>query len=261
MLAQEQEEKYKEPAVDLADVDFTYDTGTAALRHLTCRIYHGEITAIVGPSGSGKSTLLRIISGLLPPTGGSVQVTKRAAASGPDVAMVFQEDVVLPWLSVRSNVGLHSRFSRNRSDPADLDALIGMMGLLDFAEASPRELSGGMRRRVGVLQPLASDPSVLLMDEPFTSVDEPTRIAIHQDLRKLLKKVGMTAVLVTHDLAEAVSISDRVLIVSKRPAAITQDIPIPLGVERDMLELRQETRYLELYGHAWEMLRAEIEKR
>jgi NitT/TauT family transport system ATP-binding protein len=247
-------------AVTLEDVSFSYGDGHPVLDRFSCTIGRGEIVAVVGPSGCGKSTLLRLVSGLLVPSHGAVSVHTENLSGSRTVTMVFQEDVLLPWLNVRRNVGMSGAFMRLGKGEIGqrVDHLLALVGLSAYGHFYPRQLSGGMRRRIGVLQPLAAHPSVLLMDEPFSSIDEPTRILIHNDVRRLLKELGTTTVLVTHDLAEAVSLSDRVVIVSTRPSRVVRELPVELGEERNILELRQDPAYLEIYAQLWESLKREI---
>jgi NitT/TauT family transport system ATP-binding protein len=247
-------------AVTVDDVAFSYGVGLPVLDGFTCSVRRGEILSVVGPSGCGKSTLLRLIGGLLLPSSGRVALHNGLTDTGRSVAMVFQEDVLLPWLSVRRNVAMAGTFARTDKSVmrARVDELLSLVGLSAYADFYPRQLSGGMRRRIGVLQPLAAHPEVLLMDEPFSSIDEPTRILIHNDVRRLLKRLGTTTVLVTHDLAEAVSLSDRVAVVSGRPSHVVAEHSIDLGTDRNMLELRQERAYLDTYRELWEALRHEI---
>jgi NitT/TauT family transport system ATP-binding protein len=248
-------------AAVLRGVTYSYPDGTKTLDDFSCEVGRGEIIAIIGPSGCGKSTLLRVLTGLVQPQQGEAEV-----AAGPDgrpgnTTMVFQEDVLLPWLSVRDNVGLYAKFSGQRGRKVDdwVKSLLTMMRLDDRIDAFPGQLSGGMRRRVGVLQPLAASPTLLLLDEPFSSVDEPTRIAILGDLRSLLRELRTSAVLVTHDLAEAISVSDRILIVTKRPMHMARAFDVDLGETRDLFAIREDPAYLALYREAWEALRKEIQ--
>jgi len=252
-------------AIELVRVGYSYPNGVQAVDDISLAFPIGTITSIIGPSGCGKSTLLRMLAGLATPGSGSIRRSEQADGRLP-VSMVFQDDVLLPWLTVRRNVALSNelRFGRRgkrhgaESEGADVDRLLSMVGLADFHSAHPAELSGGMRRRVGVLQALQPLPSVLLLDEPFSSVDEPTRIGIHQDVRVLLNQFGITGILVTHDLAEAISLADRVVLLSQRPASIVASYDIPFGTERDMRQLRDTDAFLTLYGTIWERLGEEI---
>jgi ABC-type nitrate/sulfonate/bicarbonate transport system ATPase subunit len=171
--------------------------------------------------------------------------------------MVFQDDTVLPWLTVLDNVGLHFRFThgffwkRNKELVDSAMRLLKMTGLQDYADAYPEQLSGGMRRRVAVLTAVASLPDFLLMDEPFSALDEPTRIEVHDGAYKIVREFGVSTVLVTHDLAEAISLSDRVLLLSKSPARIVSSYQIPFPIGRDVHQLREQSEFLDLYGRIW----------
>lgn len=243
------------PILRFAGTGFTYPTGVEAVRSVDLDVAAGEVVAIVGPSGCGKSTLLALAADLQAPSIGEVERTI------PDdgrhaVSMLFQQDTLLPWLRVRDNVTLYDRFHRGSSiEPARVDRLLRMVGLEDFAHVYPKELSGGMRRRAGFLQAIAPDPHVLLLDEPFSALDEPTRIGIHQEVFAVVRQLRTTVVLVTHDLAEAVSLADRVVILTNRPATVGSTVDVPFGDSRDMLALREDPEFLQLYGHLWHELR------
>jgi NitT/TauT family transport system ATP-binding protein len=251
-------------AMALRDVSFTYDTGLRALSGLTLEIPKARCLAVVGPSGCGKSTLLSLLAGLHRPDGGTLTYGAAAAETYSDrLAMVFQKDTLLPWLSVRQNVELYYRFNRQER-PSDLDArvheLMTMASLHGFERAYPHQLSGGMRRRVAFLAAVASMPDTLLLDEPFSSLDEPTRVAIHQDVFDIVRRIKSTMVLVTHDLAEAISLSDEVVILTNRPARVFRRFTIPFGEERNIVELRQDPVFLELYGTLWAELGRQIKQ-
>lgn len=198
-------------AVQLEDVGFTYPNGTVAIESVSLQLRRAEVLGIVGPSGCGKSTLLQLMSGLARPTSGTV-TEDLGSGRGVPIAMVFQTDTLLPWLTVRENVLLYTKFrkfglnSRKRERAERADELIEMVGLTKFARNYPYQLSGGMRRRLAFLVGVAAEPSLLLLDEPFASVDEPTRVQIHQDVLRIVRQLQMTVVLVTHDLAESLSL-------------------------------------------------------
>lgn len=205
--------------------------------------------------------MLQLLSGLAAPTSGSVELKLDASSGRHDVAMVFQQDTLLPWLTVTQNVGLYYRFHppKNR-EPVDeeIKRLIAMIGLEQFADAYPSQLSGGMRRRVAFLAGVAAMPQLLLLDEAFSSVDEPTRVMIHQEVLRIVRELDMTTVLVTHDLAEAISLSDQVVIFSARPGRVATMYEIPFGEDRNVLELRDRPEFLELYGQLWHDLSQQI---
>ncbi len=218
----------------------------------------GEVTAIVGPSGCGKSTMLALLAGLATPTAGAIEL-KPSTRGGHPLSMVFQQDTLLPWLTVEDNVALHFRFCGGRRQAkAEIDALLKMIGLDGFARAYPRQLSGGMRRRAAFLAGIAPKPNVLLLDEPFSSVDEPSRVRIHQEVLGIVNRFKTTTVLVTHDLAEAITLSNRVAIFSARPGRVVEIHEIPFGEDRDVLRLRDNPGFLELYGHLWHELSTQI---
>lgn len=251
--------------VALRDVGYVYRNGTVALEGINLSIKRGEIVTIVGPSGCGKSTLLRIIAGLTDPTSGSVTKPEDTTEGRSPLTMVFQQDTLLPWLTAAQNVGLYSRFlpfrerGRERVERnSRVKELVDLVGLTPFANAYPYQLSGGMRRRLAFISAVAPLPTVLLLDEPFASVDEPTRIQIHQDILRIIHRLGMTVILVTHDLAEAASLSDRVMIMTRRPGRIMRLRTVPFGPEREMLDLRQSSQFLELYGALWHDLSQQL---
>jgi ABC-type nitrate/sulfonate/bicarbonate transport system ATPase subunit len=262
----------EDAAVRLGDVRFEYPRLTV-LDGISIDIPTGSIVGVVGPSGCGKSTLLSIISGLLDPTSGSVE--RNLGSDRHPLSMVFQKDTLLPWLTAAENVRMFSRFkehgvksrrfSRRKPGPRTskevderVDELLHLAHLSDSASLYPYQLSGGMRRRLAFLAAVAPDPQLLLLDEPFSSVDEPTRVGIHQDVFRIARMMKMTTILVTHDLAEAISLCDRVFILSKKPAIVAHTHVIPFGEDRMMLDIRATPEYLELYGRLWHDLSEEI---
>jgi NitT/TauT family transport system ATP-binding protein len=239
------------------DIDYSYD-GRPVLRAASLDLAEGEIVSLVGPSGCGKSTLLRLVAGLLDPDAGAV--TLRASTGRHPCSMVFQEDTLLPWLRVRDNAALFRKFDKAsaRSDDGRIDKLLAMVGLSDFARNYPYQLSGGMKRRLSVVQAVAALPAMLLLDEPFSALDEPTRIAVHAEVYAIIRESKVGTILVTHDLAEALCLSDRILLMSHRPSHIVSEQVVPFGSERDMTALRSNPEFLTLYGSLWGALSAEI---
>lgn len=222
-------EASRSPEVACMGLEKTFRSGgkvISAVGPLDIRFHPGETTALVGPSGCGKSTLLRLIAGLEVPTSGSVQiggekpieVTKRAG-----LAFAFQDAALLPWLTVRQNVALALKLARRVKDEGNVSRLIDLVGLNEFADTRPAELSGGMRQRAAIARCLVTEPSLLLLDEPFGAVDELTRARLNHDLPALWQKPGTTTLLVTHSISEAVEVSDRVIVFSPRPARIIGD--------------------------------------
>lgn len=248
--------------VSLSDITLRYPTGLEAIKGLSLDITRGSTTAIVGPSGCGKSTLLRIVAGLLQPTSGSISTEFDRQPDRHPVSFVFQEDTLLPWLTARANAGLFFRFHPDTISKAAarsrVNELLAMVGLEQFADAYPNQLSGGMRRRLAFLAGVAPNPQLLLLDEPFSSVDEPSRVQIHAEVRKVIEKWAMTTLLVTHDLAEAISLADRVVILSSRPARVHTMQVAALDRSIDILAMRNTPEYAEEYGKLWEALSSQI---
>ena len=232
------------PEVTLRGLTRAFGTGAGRLDALTAidlTFAAGQTTALVGPSGCGKSTILRLVAGLDTPTAGAVTIGGRTPAQvthDAGLAMAFQDAALLPWRTVRGNVGLALTLARRPADPAAVDRLIALVGLQGFEDHRPAELSGGMRQRAAIARCMATEPGLLLLDEPFGAVDELTRIRLNEDLPRLWQRRGATALLVTHSVAEAVLLSDRVVVLSARPARVVADIPIPLAHPR----LRDATR-------------------
>jgi nitrate/nitrite transport system ATP-binding protein len=246
--------------VRIRKVGVTFGSGAAsfeALRDVNLDIARGECVAIIGHSGCGKSTLLNLLAGLLMPgTGGLTCGYREIAGPGPDRAVVFQNHSLLPWLSCFDNVHLAvekvfgAREARAALRRRTLDAL-DMVGLAEAAAKRPHELSGGMKQRVGIARALAMQPKVLLMDEPFGALDALTRAALQDTLIRLHAQLGMTVVLITHDVDEAVLLADRVVMMTRGPGAtIGQILAVPLPRPRDRVTLAENADY----GHC----RAEV---
>jgi NitT/TauT family transport system ATP-binding protein len=247
-------------AASLHDVGFTYPNGTVALDGFSLALPAGQVTGIVGPSGGGKSTMLQLLAGLTAPTSGSIEFNVDRTPGRHDLSMVFQQDTLLPWLTVEENVSFYFKLhgGNRKAVAADVEKLIEMVGLTQFRKAYPKQLSGGMRRRVAFLAAVAPKPQLLLLDEPFSSVDEPTRVGIHQQVLGIFAELHTTAVLVTHDLAEAICLSNQVVILSARPGRVVSTYEIPFGEDRDVLELRNQPDFLKLYGELWHDLSEQI---
>jgi NitT/TauT family transport system ATP-binding protein len=228
-----------EPAVSLRGVSKTYDNGVMALGPLDLRVAKGEFVSLLGPSGCGKSTALRVIAGLAAPTAGDVEVVHHREANlpGEGIGFVFQEPTLMPWTSVRENVRLPLKLARLAAPQSDrrVTEALGRVGLAEFAESYPRELSGGMKMRVSLARALVTDPDILLMDEPFAALDEITRFRLNNDLLTLWRNLNKTVIFVTHSVFESVYLSQRVIVMTQRPgridAEIRIDTPEPRGEE------------------------------
>lgn len=251
--------------VTLDNVSYHYP-GTSAeiLEGLSFGVPLGSVVAIVGPSGSGKTTLLSLISELASPTSGTLTWSEELLSPMRHrLSMLFQTDTLLPWLTVEKNIGLHFTLTGQRKKFREarggmIQDLMSMAGLTGAEQRYPYQLSGGMKRRAAFLASVVPHPQLLLLDEPFASVDEPTRVSIHADIHKIIKQFNITVILVTHDLAEAVTLADKVVILSKSPAHVVSTQQIPFGDERDILGLRDDQRFLEIYGTLWEELSRQV---
>ncbi len=218
----------------LNNVRKRFDNGTEALAGLDFHVGDGEFVSLLGPSGCGKSTALRLIAGLIAPDSGDIAWT----GARPELGFVFQEPTLMPWADAQTNARLPldlRNIPRADANARAQDALT-RMGLKDFAHAYPRELSGGMKMRVSIARALAAAPKLLLMDEPFAALDEPTREALNDDLKRLAREDRITVIFVTHSVMEASYLSDRVLVMSPRPGRIKTQIVLPPG-PRDRLSI------------------------
>lgn len=233
-------------AVSLRDVTKVYDNGVAALGPLDLTVRAGEFVSLLGPSGCGKSTALRIMAGLNEPTFGTVQVAGRGARdrSRHTIGFVFQEPTLMPWATVRGNVQLPLDLVHLSGTDATtrVNQALAQVGLAEFAEVYPRELSGGMKMRVSLARALVTDPDILLMDEPFAALDEITRFRLNNDLLTLWRKLGKTVVFVTHSVFESVYLSQRVLIMTSRPGRIAREFRIDAAEPRGE-EFRTSAEY------------------
>ncbi len=232
------------------------------LQGVDLELGEGEFVGLVGPSGCGKSTLLRCVAGLVSPDSGSVSVFGRPVR-GPDpkVGILFQDDALLPWRTSRENVALPLRFrGASRRDARDQAAAwLSRVGLLGAAERYPGQLSGGMRKRVALAQVLAARPRLLLMDEPFASVDAIVRHFLEADVLRLVQEEGISVLLVTHDLEEAIALSDRVAVMSAGPAArVVREFAVPFGRPRDLVSVRSQPAFGRLVEAVWDALRSEV---
>nr|WP_235860585.1 ABC transporter ATP-binding protein [Roseibium suaedae] len=223
----------------LSGVSKVFSNGTTALQNMTMDIRQGEFISLLGPSGCGKSTVLRIIAGLGDPSSGTIEwPTSGHDASGkalPEISFVFQEPTLMPWATVFKNVWLPLRLkgiSKQEAHDRVMEAL-EMVGLAKFADAYPRELSGGMKMRVSIARALVTRPKILLMDEPFAALDEITRFKLNNDLLHLWEKFGWTVVFVTHSVFESVYLSNRIVVMAARPGRVVNDMLVDAPYPRE----------------------------
>ena len=237
-------------------------TEIQALANVNLSIRENEFVSIIGPSGCGKTTLLKIIDGLLSHDGGEILIKgRKVTGPGPERAVVFQTFALLPWRTVRENVSLALRFrGLGRREIADrVDPWLVRVGLAPFADNFPHELSGGMRKRTQLAQSLVVDPSVLLMDEPFGSVDAQTRQLLQEELLNLWQREQKTVIFVTHSMDEAVYLSDRVVVMTPRPGRVAEILDVPLSRPRAAGDVRRDPRFVDLTNYIWDSLKKAME--
>jgi NitT/TauT family transport system ATP-binding protein len=222
-------------------------------------VREGEFVTIIGPSGCGKSTLLHIMGGFIPADAGSIRVYGAAVnGPGPDRGMMFQEFALFPWKTVEGNVawGLEAQGFRKNEIKETVEAYLEMIGLTEFRNHYPAELSGGMKQRVALARVLAFNPKVLLMDEPFGALDAQTRETMQEEVTRLWERTHKTIVFVTHDIEEAVYLGDRVAVLSTRPGRIRQEVRIDLPRPRT-LEIKKSMQCHEYRNTIWDLIRSE----
>lgn len=227
------------------------------LADISFEISPGEFVAIVGPSGAGKTTLLRTISGLLPPDSGEVRCGARVVRDVPPwLSIVFQDygKSLFPWMTNKANVGLALPGVRKGERDSRVTRALELVGMAQVADHYPWELSGGMQQRVALARAICGDLSILIMDEPFASVDALTRTYLEDEVLRLWREIGFSAVLVTHDVGEAVYMADRVIVLSPRPARIVGEVPVDLARPRDHVKSRREARFGELYAEVMSLV-------
>jgi NitT/TauT family transport system ATP-binding protein len=233
-----------------------------AIRDVDLEVARGEFVTVVGPTGCGKSTTLSLISGLEPATQGTVTVNGEPVHGIPDgVGYMFQTDAVLPWKTVLDNVALGLRYRKVPAKQAAERARdwIARVGLSGFEDRYPHQLSGGMRKRVAMAQTLITEPSVLLLDEPFGALDVQTRELMQDELLRLWSGTGAAVVFVTHDLTEAIALADRVVVMTAGPATVKDVVTVGLPRPRKVEEIRLTEAFTDLYRRVWESLREEVE--
>ena len=252
--------------MSIDSIGMTFSTAgareVAALGNVSFQLHEHEILALVGPSGCGKTTLFNVIAGLLDPTRGSVHVNgKLVRGTAGHVGYMLQKDLLLPWRTVIENVvlGLEVRGVDAAAACATAMRLIDAYGLKGFEHSKPATLSGGMRQRVAFMRTLALDPDVILLDEPFSALDFQTRILLQGEVMKIIRERGKSAVLVTHDISEAITMADRILVLTHRPATVRNIHEIELSLaERDPVRIRKNPAYQAYFDLIWSELDIQI---
>jgi len=229
-----------------------------AISSIDLCVANGEFISIVGPSGCGKSTLLSILAGLIAPSAGDVKINgSNATSSRCQIGYMLQRDHLFPWRTILGNVllGLEIRGIATAENVAFAQSLLKKYGLADFAKRRPGELSGGMRQRAALIRTLATRPKILLLDEPFSALDYQTRLYVSDEIRGILAEENMTAILVTHDISEAIALSDRVVVLSARPAVVKNVHEIVLGMDtKSPIAARKSSKFPEYFDKIWKEL-------
>ena len=256
----------KKDMVSLKNVSLKYYTlegETHAVNDISFSVKQGEFIGIVGPSGCGKTTILSLIAGLIKPTKGEILVDgKKVEGPSTDVGYMLQQDHLFEWHTIMQNalLGLEIHGKTNRETKEKVERLLETYGLGEFKNHYPDQLSGGMRQRAALIRTLAVDPKILLLDEPFSALDYQTRLAMSDEVSTIIRKEGKTALLVTHDISEAISMSDRVIVLSKRPATIKSIHEIQLTSERDNpISHRQAPEFRQYFNTIWKELEVHVQ--
>lgn len=228
---------------------YTLKEETKVLENISFNVFEGEIVALVGPSGCGKTTLLNLICGLISPDEG--EVIRKGK-----VGYMFQKDQLFEWRTIYKNITIGPEISKMKIDDNKIINMLKKYDLYDFKDYYPKELSGGMRQRVALLRTLALDPDILLLDEPFSSLDYQTKIKVQEDMYKIIKEEKKTVILVTHDISEAISMADRIIVLTKRPTTIKSVHNIDLGLIEDKtpLKARSVDKYKDYFNLLWKEL-------
>jgi NitT/TauT family transport system ATP-binding protein len=252
--------------IDVRGLNKTFQlAGTAieAVRDISFNVRRGEFVALLGPSGSGKSTVLNMIATLIRPTSGQILIDGVAVVAGkatPNVGYVFQRDTLFPWRTVADNIGYGLQLAGvpEAERKARVAACVVQAGLGGFEQAYPSALSGGMRQRAALMRTLVVEPQILLMDEPFGALDTHTKIDMHEVLLRIWEREQQTVLFVTHDLGEALTLADRIILFSARPGTIKDVFEVDFPRPRDAVKVRETARYAELFQHIWHSLGEEF---
>ena len=240
-------------------------TAIEAVRDVSFSVRRGEFVALLGPSGSGKTTILNMIATLIKPSSGQILLDGKPVVAGkatPNVGYVFQRDTLFPWRTVADNIGYGLQLAgvAEAERKQRIAACVAQAGLQGFEQAYPSALSGGMRQRAALMRTLVVEPQILLMDEPFGALDTHTKIDMHEVLLKIWDREQQTVLFVTHDLGEALTLADRIILLSARPGIIKDSFEVDFARPRDAVRVRETPRYAELFQHIWHSLGEEFIK-
>ena len=233
-----------------------------ALRDISLTVNRGEFVVLVGPSGCGKTTFINAVSGLIEPWEGTIEVNGRPVTGpGPDRAMVFQDYALMPWRTVESNVRMPFEFQKLGLSKEEMDERVRrcleLVDLTGFERSFPYELSGGMKQRVGIARALVTEPDILLADEPFAAIDAMTRAAMQSELERIVANTRQTVVFITHSIDEAITLADRVVVISFRPGRIKEIVDVNLPRPRFDYDVKMLPEFGELYDHIWRLVKDE----
>lgn len=249
------------PKLEVCNVNFSYHSLNGempALKDISFSVSAGEFLAVVGPSGCGKSTLLSLLSGLLQSEDGTILIDgKPVSDTNGSIGYMLQKDHLLEWRTILSNVslGLEIRHKLNSETSASLHHMLNAYGLSGFEQARPSNLSGGMRQRAALIRTLAVNPDILLLDEPFSALDYQTRLTVCDDISTIIRSTGKTAILITHDLSEAISTADRVIVLTARPGTVKSILPIQFDEAYDSpLKRRNAPEFSKYFNQVWKEL-------
>ena len=231
---------------------------TKAIESMSFSVREGEFFGIVGPSGSGKTTLLSILAGILKPSSGEVS----RDISPSEIGYMLQRDHLFEWRTIKDNVtlGLEIRGIKTKANVEYARSLLAKYNLAEFVKKKPSELSGGMRQRVALIRTLALRPKLILLDEPFSALDFQTRLTVAEDVRKIIREEGITAILVTHDISEAIALCDRIAVLSARPARVKKIFDNPIESDHSSIERREDPNFAALFREVWKELEFTNEK-
>ncbi len=252
------------PAIRFDDIRKTFLTKAGpvlALNGVSFSVEQDTFTTVVGPSGCGKSTLLKMCAGVMAPSSGAVIYRDRAVSGiNTDVGLVTQDSNLLPWLTLRENVALPLKLRGIGKPERDerIAEYVELAGLTGFEHHYPYQLSGGMQKRGSIIRTMIYDPDVILMDEPFGSLDAQTRTVLHQELLRIWSSRRKTILFITHDLMEAVTLSDSIVVLTGRPSEVRAQINVPLSRPRDVIDIHAQPGFSETYSHLWDYFRAEL---